>query len=586
MTAARKWVTSLGQRLGFQKSAGSSSGRPAPARDMDGRELVGPWELDTHWPRPMPPLSRDAWTQDFPRGLQEACQRYGLLLDTLEYRRVEGFLYKQPQMVGAPKGGGGSKLPPKFVFQLLFALHPAITARRRIARTLFATRPWREDAQRWQEQVKPELIQAHRALLRAKLPELSDTALFEHITQCGDQLRRSTFYHGRYLAAAMVPVADFMIHASEWTGLQLAQLMRLLGGFSPTTANRLPQTQALVKALQGSPQAVQLLSQPDAPLEVLERLMEHPEVGSAARDYLDFVGYRLTGGYDIGAPFAFEYPQLLVVGIRAALEAAPSPDTSAQLREEVRGKVPGKHQALFDELLEEARRVYPLRDERILYGDSWSSGVVRRALLHAGERLMKRDRVEAADHALGLELDELRALLRGDTGPSREELAERARGRQRSSSEVPAFYGPVPPPPPPFDWIPEDMRRSVVATQVAMSEVDQTVSPGGAEVIRGVGVSSGRYTGRVRHVKGPEELHLVRAGEVLVAGSTSPAYNVVLPLVGAVVTDVGGVLSHAAIITREYGIPGVVGTRDGSRRLQDGEQVTVDGDTGEVRKVA
>ena len=64
---------------------------------------------------------------------------------------------------------------------------------------------------------------------------------------------------------------------------------------------------------------------------------------------------------------------------------------------------------------------------------------------------------------------------------------------------------------------------------------------------------------------------------------TSPYFKVVLPLLGAIVTDRGGQLSHAAIVAREYGIPGIVGTRDATRVIPDGARVRVDGTTGEVR---
>ena len=64
--------------------------------------------------------------------------------------------------------------------------------------------------------------------------------------------------------------------------------------------------------------------------------------------------------------------------------------------------------------------------------------------------------------------------------------------------------------------------------------------------------------------------------------STSEAFNILLPLLGAIVTDSGGLLSHPAIVAREYGIPGVVGTRDATDRIPDGARVRVDGDAGEV----
>jgi pyruvate,water dikinase len=90
------------------------------------------------------------------------------------------------------------------------------------------------------------------------------------------------------------------------------------------------------------------------------------------------------------------------------------------------------------------------------------------------------------------------------------------------------------------------------------------------------------YEGPARLVAGPTEFDRIVQGDVLVTESTSEAFNILLPLLGAIVTDAGGLLSHAAIVSREYGIPGVVGTREGTDLIPDGARVRVDGDAGEV----
>ena len=82
---------------------------------------------------------------------------------------------------------------------------------------------------------------------------------------------------------------------------------------------------------------------------------------------------------------------------------------------------------------------------------------------------------------------------------------------------------------------------------------------------------------------GPSDFDRLRSGDVLVTATTTEAFNIVLPLLGAIVTDAGGLLSHAAIVSREYGIPGVVGCRDATSRIADGTRVEVNGSTGEVR---
>ena len=83
-------------------------------------------------------------------------------------------------------------------------------------------------------------------------------------------------------------------------------------------------------------------------------------------------------------------------------------------------------------------------------------------------------------------------------------------------------------------------------------------------------------------MSGPDEFDRIQKGDVLVTESTTEAFNILLPLLGAIVTDAGGLLSHSAIVAREYGIPGVVGTRDATQRIEDGSTVRVDGDAGEV----
>jgi pyruvate,water dikinase len=90
------------------------------------------------------------------------------------------------------------------------------------------------------------------------------------------------------------------------------------------------------------------------------------------------------------------------------------------------------------------------------------------------------------------------------------------------------------------------------------------------------------YEGPARRVAGPAEFNRIVDGDVLVTESTTEAFNILVPLLGGIVTDVGGLLSHAAIVARESGVPCVVGTREGTTLIPDGTIVRVDGDTGEV----
>jgi pyruvate,water dikinase len=92
----------------------------------------------------------------------------------------------------------------------------------------------------------------------------------------------------------------------------------------------------------------------------------------------------------------------------------------------------------------------------------------------------------------------------------------------------------------------------------------------------------GTYTGPARVIQSEAEFARIERGDVLVCPVPSPAWSVLFSRIGALVTDTGGILSHAAIIAREYRVPAVVATGHGTRTLHDGQVVTVDGNTGDV----
>jgi rifampicin phosphotransferase len=101
-------------------------------------------------------------------------------------------------------------------------------------------------------------------------------------------------------------------------------------------------------------------------------------------------------------------------------------------------------------------------------------------------------------------------------------------------------------------------------------------------LLTGVPASGGRVTGPVRVIREPAEFGVLRSGDVLVCPYTNPTWTSLFQRAAGVVVDSGGIGSHAAIVAREYGIPAVMGTGSGTRMLTDGQQVTVNGDTGRV----
>jgi pyruvate,water dikinase len=140
-------------------------------------------------------------------------------------------------------------------------------------------------------------------------------------------------------------------------------------------------------------------------------------------------------------------------------------------------------------------------------------------------------------------------------------------------------------PPPALGVVPEAINdpMTIMLWGVTTERVREWArqQTGGSE-LNGAAASPGIVEGPARVVRSLDELAEVREGEILVCGSTSPAWAPIFNKVKATVTDVGGVMSHAAIVAREYGLPAVVGTGRATSEIRTGQSIRVDGSTGVV----
>jgi rifampicin phosphotransferase len=209
---------------------------------------------------------------------------------------------------------------------------------------------------------------------------------------------------------------------------------------------------------------------------------------------------------------------------------------------------------------------------------------MRRAILAAGSLLAESGRLQTAAHLVEANWEELLALLDGRSAPDAGELAARAQHRATAKvNALPPFLGPPPEPPHSTDGLPPAVARMMRAMGAAVDAIFKgRMAPPDQLAVRGIGASPGSYTGTARLIASPEDFGRLQQGDVLVAATTTESFNLVLPLVGAIVTDAGGLLSHAAIVSREFGIPSVVGCRDATQRIADGARVLVDGNAGSV----
>lgn len=527
----------------------------------------GPWELDAvHFPRPATRYWAEMHPEALRRGFREFTRYYGMLLDSLEYAYVNGFAYHAPRPV-----------PPE-----------EAPARFQRAEEVFAHKLWRDQLREWDEIFKPDSIRRHRELQAIDPDQLSDAELADYLDRCHEHHREMIYQHMRFSGAAMVAIGDLLAHAGEWTGMPQSELLGMMRGTAPVSAGASDELARMVSAVRADPAALEMLGSDGDPGRTLERLRElDSEAGRAVSAYLELTGFRLLDGFDISGRYALEMPDALLRAIRAQVEATEGSHTEGEIEttiSEIRERVPAEHRDEFDEMVQEARLMYRIRDERGVYSDIWASGIVRRAALAAGRRLAAQGRIRDPEHFVDASFDEMQALVLGHGGPSADELAARNLWRTtHTAKEAPAHLGPPAPPPPDPSGLPPAEARMMHAAGIT---IDSMFAPSqeehGENLLRGLAASRGVYEGPARRVGGPAEFGRILEGDVLVTECTSEAFNILLPLLGAIVTDSGGLLSHPAIVSREYGIPGVVGTRDATSRIPDGARVRVNGDTGEV----
>jgi phosphohistidine swiveling domain-containing protein len=234
----------------------------------------------------------------------------------------------------------------------------------------------------------------------------------------------------------------------------------------------------------------------------------------------------------------------------------------------------------FDKALEANRAASFVwwNEDHNFYIDQRTGIPLRRAALAIGRAL---DLAEPEDTCF-LFLPELRQITAGAKSwrdfsglvSERKDYYQRWKGLRE---QMPKFIGKPP----------EKFVDPILIELDGMSEdfLARLANPGDGKELKGVTASPGKARGKVRIVRNAADLHLVEAGDVLVCEGTSPSWTATFTRIAACLTDQGGTLSHAAIVSREYRLPCVVALATATTTFQNGDEVIVDGDNGTVRRV-
>ncbi|CEP69152.1 PEP-utilising enzyme, mobile domain [Moorella glycerini] len=228
--------------------------------------------------------------------------------------------------------------------------------------------------------------------------------------------------------------------------------------------------------------------------------------------------------------------------------------------------------------LDLALRMAPLTPDHHFYIDQGTYARMRLVLINIGKALVKAGILEKADDIIFLTYDELRQIA---ITPQAFDVKTLVRNRR---AEREAAFKIHPP-----DWVGTVTRWSLYEEpyktlwgfpekfEKAAAKAEEVV-----DIIKGLPASPGVVEGIARYVVSPTEFDQVQKGEILICKMTNPAWVAVFTKIAGLVTDAGGVLAHPAVVSREFGIPAVVGTSNATQKIKTGDRVRVNGNTGVV----
>ncbi|MBW2380808.1 MAG: phosphoenolpyruvate synthase [Deltaproteobacteria bacterium] len=301
-------------------------------------------------------------------------------------------------------------------------------------------------------------------------------------------------------------------------------------------------------------------------------------------DFISRHGHR-SAAREISQPCWREDPEVVLASVRAQLrgdrapedpatreaEAVARRDTAVRRALAAVGRGPGGlvRRRVLRWLIHNVQ-IYTRYREDQRYHFDYLLQHLRNLLLEQGRRFTEAGILDAADDIFFLDGETMWSLV-GDPRPRPalgETIAERRAHYAIWKDRRPATYL--------FDD---------VETEGEIAEGDPDPNAGGADSV-GYGASRGRARAAVRVVRDLHDLGNTEPGEILVAANIDPGWTHVFPMLAGLITETGGVLSHGALLAREYGIPAVMGISGATERFQTGETVEIDGSSGSVERIA
>ncbi len=534
-------------------------------------EIEGFWAFDKmHAPRPLSPLSQDCVMTTLGRGFTRAQDEYDCPV-VASNRAINHYFY------------------------MSFHPHPdesVIEDRMtRYTDTLDAKVPI--IGRRWTDEWLPMIRDRNEAERDVDYSGMSSEELLAKFDDMTAWMEEMWYIHGHInfaliSGAALSDMYDEVLQPADPT-----EAYQILQGHHTRPVDAAHGLWRLSRIAKHSDHLSQLFDE-NKPRDLARKLEESDEGRdflSELHQYLYDFGWRSDAVYDLADVPWREDPAIPLGNIARYIHLPDSDDPMIQfdravkLREELTARIRDAladdpdRLARFDELYEAAKYAYPLTEDHAFYIDQMGVVLFRRFVLAVGEHLAAAGVIGERDDVFMLYRDELREALQqgGDHGST----AARRRAELAAAAQVtpPDALGTPPPPPAPGDFV-DPFMDSLVSRLLGIKPPPEGEQD--PDVIDGVAGSPGVYRGVARVVRSLDEAGDLEDGEIMVCEMTLPPWVPMFAIAGAVVADVGGVMSHCAIVAREFALPAVVGSVNGTTRIQSGQIVTVDGTNGNV----
>lgn len=435
--------------------------------------------------------------------------------------------------------------------------------------------PFDDPLQTWEEHCKPITIAACEAVQSVDYEAMTAVELvtaMDRVIYSAALGFSSTMHAIQPAAGRLMPLVMFL--SRHFPADAMLRAMTLVGGHENDTAGLGGDVQRVARTARENAAIAAALSGGD--FDEALRLAPGTAFGSAFDAFLAEHGASTQTWFNIHEPTWEEEPTALLRLIAGQVNAdsdghaVAGERRDAMLAECLAALESEQDRAALGSLVEAASGYVPVVEGRARW-QVRCAGVVRPPLLSLGRKLAGLGAIEAADDVFFLRMSELAEAATGTRFTSA--VSDRKTEYAVHSALTPPLSIGAP-------MSPEQIARNPML--VALWGYGVATRGTAGEVV-GQAASRGIVTGRARVAHTLAEAELLEEGEILVCTFTSPPWTPLFAIAAAVVTNAGGVLSHAAIEAREYGIPCVAGTQNATDVIPDGAMIEVDGGTGVVR---